>query len=398
MTTVYADQLARLLDVTPAELSTRANELFERESGLSYPAPLVLCGAGRLGRMMLGRLRSAGAEVLALADNNPQLHGQTLHGCDVVSVGDAVRRHRQNAAFVVTIYTARPLHEQLAAVGVKAASARAVFFQHRELFLPHAAVDWPASLADQSSAIVDGLSNWADDASRAEYVAQIAWHSLASSQVPRSLPASETYFPEGLVRLGAHEVFVDCGAFDGDTLRAFLERNGNRFDRLIAFEPDPMNFEALSTFIGGLPPDTRGRIELRRVAVYSGANTLRFAAADGAGSAVASSGDIEVPADSLDNLLAGVVPTFIKMDIEGAEPNALRGAVRTLRTQAPTLAVCLYHAREHLWLLPSVIRQANADYRIFLRRHSDECWETVAYALPRERATANITVSDMFVE
>ena len=69
------------------------------------------------------------------------------------------------------------------------------------------------------------------------------------------------------------------------------------------------------------------------------------------------------------------------MDIEGAEPSALRGATGTLRAKAPTLAVCLYHAREHLWQIPKAICDANPHYRVFLRRHSDECWETVAYAL-----------------
>jgi FkbM family methyltransferase len=184
------------------------------------------------------------------------------------------------------------------------------------------------------------------------------------------------------VRLGDHEVFVDCGAFDGDTLRAFLQRKGNQFDRLIAFEPDPTNFDALQTAITNLPAGTRDRISVRRVAVHSGRETLRFSSADGAGSAVTFAGDIEVEANSLDELLTDVEPTFIKMDIEGAEPNALRGAMGTLRTKAPTLAICLYHAREHLWVLPNAIRAANPNYRIYLRRHSDECWETVAYALP----------------
>ena len=176
---------------------------------------------------------------------------------------------------------------------------------------------------------------------------------------------------------------MDCGAFDGDTLRAFLSRKGDQFERLIAFEPDPTNFEALESYIAGLPLSTRERIDVRRVAVHSGRETLRFASADGAGSAVAVAGDVEVEADSLDNLLAGIAPTFVKMDIEGAEPNAIRGAAATFRTHPPTLAICLYHARDHLWLLPRAIRAANPSYDIFLRRHSDECWETMAYAVPQ---------------
>ena len=378
----YADELARVLAVGPTELAARAADLFRRESGKNYPAPLVLCGAGRLGRMMLRGLRSAGAEVLSFADNSPRLHGQQIDGCEIVSVGDAVRRHGHSAVFVTSIYTARPLREQLAATRAPVASARAVFFQHPGVFLPHASVDSPESLVAQADDIMQGLDSWADEASKAEYVAQIAWHSLATTEVGPWTPAAQTYFPEGLVRLGDHEVFVDCGAFDGDTMREFVRRQGDRFEGFIAFEADPTNFRSLEASIARLPAGVRDRVVARRVAVHAGRETLRFSSADGAGSAVAAGGDIEVEADSLDALLSGADPTFIKMDIEGAEPNALRGAINTLRTKAPTLAICLYHAREHLWELPKAILKANPDYRVSLRRHSDECWETVGYALP----------------
>ena len=377
----HADELARLLDVEPRQLATRAMQLFERESHQEYPKPLVLCGAGRLGRTTLRGLRAVGAEVLGFADNSPGMHGQQIDGCEVMSVDEAVRRHGREAVFVTTVYTARPLRDQLTAMAVPVASARAVFFQHPAAFLPHAAVDWPESIATQAEDILEGLTVWADDASRTEYVAQVAWHTLAAVHVPPWTPAAQTYFPDGLVRLSDREVFVDCGAFDGDTLREFIRRQGDRFERLVAFEADPSNFRALEESIASLPPGMRERVVARRVAVHSERGTLRFSSAAGAGSAVADRGDIEVEAEPLDDLLSDVGPTFIKMDIEGAEPDAIRGARRTLRVAAPTLAICLYHAREHLWQLPKAITEANPGYRLSLRRHSDECWETVAYAM-----------------
>jgi FkbM family methyltransferase len=332
---------------------------------------------------MLRGLRSAGANVVSFADNSSRLHGLRVGDCDVVSIDDAVRRHGKSAVFVTSVYTARPLRDQLASLNVPTASARAVFFQHPAQFLPHACVDWPESLVGQADDITAGLESWSDEPSQAEYVAQIAWHSLATTNVPSWIPASQTYFPEGLVQLGDNEVFVDCGAFDGDTLQEFLRRTGNKFDRFIAFEADPGNFRILEESISGLPPQVRERVFSRRVAVHSSRATLRFASADGAGSVVTPSGDIDVEAEPLDDLLGDVAPTFIKVDIEGAEPDAIRGATHTLAANAPTLAVCLYHSRDHLWELPRAILAANPDYRVSLRRHSDECWETVAYALPQ---------------
>jgi FkbM family methyltransferase len=380
VTDYHTDQLERLLDVTSDQLAARADSLFERESGRAYPAPLVLCGAGRLGRVTLRGLRSLDIEPSAFADNNPRLHGERVDDCAVTSIDDAVKQHGADSVFITTVYTAQPLREQLIARGVRIASARALFFQHAATFLPHGSVDSPASIPSEASAIRLGLSRFVDDSSKAEYVAQIAWHTLAVTSVPRWTPAEQTYFPD-FIRLTDDEVFVDCGAFDGDTIRAFLDRRQERFGQLIVFEPDPTNYARLQSFISGLPPSVGDRVTAHQVAAHSGLATLRFSSADGAGSAVAAGGDIEVRADSIDRLLASVRPTFIKMDIEGAEPNALQGARATLRTHSPTLAVCLYHARRHLWELPELIHQANPRYRIFLRRHSDESWETVAYAL-----------------
>jgi hypothetical protein len=87
----------------------------------------------------------------------------------------------------------------------------------------------------------------------------------------------------------------------------------------------------------------------------------------------------------LDGLLNGSPPTIIKMDIEGAEPDALRGATETIRTARPMLAVCAYHKCEHLWTLPALMKAALPEYQISLRRYAEECWETVYYAVPPER-------------
>jgi len=73
------------------------------------------------------------------------------------------------------------------------------------------------------------------------------------------------------------------------------------------------------------------------------------------------------------------------MDIEGAEPDAILGASNTIRKNMPILAVCTYHAQEHLWRVPLLIQSISDNYKFFFRRYSDECWETVCYALPRNR-------------
>jgi hypothetical protein len=78
------------------------------------------------------------------------------------------------------------------------------------------------------------------------------------------------------------------------------------------------------------------------------------------------------------------------MDIEGAEPEALLGAARTMARHRPIMAICAYHKCEHLWTIPQLLKAANPDYKIYLRRYAEDCWETVYYAVPPERLCGNV--------
>jgi FkbM family methyltransferase len=75
-----------------------------------------------------------------------------------------------------------------------------------------------------------------------------------------------------------------------------------------------------------------------------------------------------------------VIPSYIKMDIEGFEIDALVGAARTISTNRPRLAISGYHKLEHLWEIPSLIKKLSDKYRIYLAHHSPTTWETVFYA------------------
>ena len=90
---------------------------------------------------------------------------------------------------------------------------------------------------------------------------------------------------------------------------------------------------------------------------------------------------ISVPVCSIDSELKGVVPTFIKMDIEGAEMEALWGAVEIIKSFKPRLAISVYHKPEDMTDIMEYLLQINPDYKFYLRHYSSCCWETVLYAL-----------------
>ena len=195
------------------------------------------------------------------------------------------------------------------------------------------------------------------------------------------------YFPEDLFNLTDEEVFIDCGAFDGDTLRSTLHATGSRFARIVVFEPDPANYTRLRECVQGLPPEVSTRVQTYQQATGAGNQKVYFRATGTDGSAIGD-GDLEVDCVALDSAIPDVTPTPIKMDIEGAELDALAGAKHIIARDAPVLAICAYHRQSDLWRIPLLIHSILPDYRLSLRPHLIEGWDSVRYAVPPGREIA----------
>ena len=267
----------------------------------------------------------------------------------------------------------------------------------RNQFVPDLGIDLPESLLAEESQIRACFEALSDEPSRRELCDQIQWRYWFDPEfLPRAEPVEEMYFPGGLVIPNPEEVLVDCGAFDGDTIRSLLAR-GQSFRHVYALEPDPANRTALEGFLAQQSPHLRSRITVWPYGVSDADETVTFSANNDVTSKVVSSGEgISVDCRRLDTIDWPLRPTYIKMDIEGSEPKALAGAAKLLRHESPVLAICLYHRSEHLWQLPNLIHSLQPDYSLFLRRYAEDCWESVCYAIPAHRlrrqrgaATAN---------
>jgi len=77
-----------------------------------------------------------------------------------------------------------------------------------------------------------------------------------------------------------------------------------------------------------------------------------------------------------------MTPTYIKMDIEGAEPEALAGGSELLRRINLCSRSARNHRSEHLWQIPDLIRSIAPEYHVFLRRYAEECWRVFAMPFP----------------
>ncbi len=93
---------------------------------------------------------------------------------------------------------------------------------------------------------------------------------------------------------------------------------------------------------------------------------------------------IQIMTVSLDDTLIGLNPNYIKLDIEGAERDAILGMKKIIQEQSPSLAICLYHKPQDLWELPLLINEINPNYDMYLRIYGSMGLETVLYCVPRD--------------
>ncbi len=181
---------------------------------------------------------------------------------------------------------------------------------------------------------------------------------------------------KGVFSLNENESYLDLGAYRGDTVEEFLNYCGNKYDSITALEPDRRTFKKLCDYLGNIPRSTAVQ-----KAIYSENKTLTFSSKAGRQSTISQKGE-EIEATTVDTLCKNKRVTYIKMDVEGAEYEALTGAKTTLKEQKPKLNIALYHKSGDIFELPLMISKINPDYKFRLRRHPYiPCWDMNLYCV-----------------
>jgi FkbM family methyltransferase len=383
-------QLETLLSESIDSAKNREQTAFDQLAS-PFEQRLVLFGAGGLGKSTLAGLRKVGIEPLAFTDNNAARWGESIDGIPILQPSEAAARFGDNATVVVTIWsttapdTMPDRIRQMVELGCKRViPAGLLFWKYPGVFLPYYSMDLPHHVIERAEAVRAAYRQLHDELSQIEFIGHVRYRlHLDFSGLPQ--PARhDQYFPHDLIELRDHEIFVDCGAFDGDSIGGFVQRTQGRFTGAIAFEPDSLNCDALRSRICELPSEVRNKITVIPAAVGAASGTLLFNVT-GTASSSTENGSVPVRCVALDEALDGWKPTFIKMDIEGAEVDALQGARAVIARERPILAVCAYHTQAHLWEIPIWISAALERYRVFYRSHSCDAWELVCYAIPVER-------------
>lgn len=166
------------------------------------------------------------------------------------------------------------------------------------------------------------------------------------------------------------------GGYMGETVRDFFAWEGeNTVKKVYTWEPDKASREKLAENCRDYP-----NVEIVPYGLWSEKGELRFNMDGSPESKITNDGISTVQVDSIDNICAEEKITFIKMDVEGSEQQALRGAQKVICRDRPKLAICLYHSKEDLLEIPFLIKQMVPEYKIYIRHHTIRYNETVLYA------------------
>jgi FkbM family methyltransferase len=234
---------------------------------------------------------------------------------------------------------------------------------------------------DQKERINAGYELLSDNASRELYAAVLRFRFSKNYEALPAADLKDQYFPTGLPPWPEPIRFVDCGAYDGDTLRELFDRR-LQIEAIAAFEPDPVNFQKLAQSAVSRVSNTAATVCLFPCGVSSATTQIRFSSGKGSSSCASEKGDTVIQCVALDEALAAFRPSVIKMDIEGAEYDAMLGARRTIEQDCPGLALSVYHRAEHMWTIPLLAGDWLKGGRHYLRAHAYNAFELIYYWMP----------------
>ena len=300
---------------------------------------VFIYGAGVYGKWVFGELRYAKPDVEAFFDITAQPN-QKLWGVPVYQA----HQYKGNKDGVVIVAIVKPYAERqkifqfIRDCGfseiVDAQSLRCHYVDYEESTEYHYTKDL-----------------FQDEHSRGIYEKNLEAHFTRNYSDCIESIGSVQYFPDDIPM--DYDRVIDCGGYTGDTAELFIEKGATD---VCVFEPDKVVFKKLS----------------ENLCVYRQPSVFMFP--------LAVSDIIDNSIVTIDSVVRNLAPTFIKMDIEGDELRALKGAKNTIKRYAFDLAICVYHRINHIWDIPLLLDSWNLGYKFHLKCHNSYTMETVLYA------------------
>lgn len=353
--------------------------------------PLVLYGAGDLGQMAKSYFNALDIPFIYVVDAHADyyLDHPAWRGIPILKPEDVPVNHRAEYLLVICIVTSS--YTSICAPLINQGWLDIVHFyditeSYTDRYPLHNGWFSGEYDANDLEEIIYTLNGWDDDISRGHHLQFIAWHQLRKELIFADAPVdthNRYFIPEIISSLHDGEIFIDGGAHHGEVSLRFMDIMEHKFKKIYAVEPDRINIEVLSARLGSIKISKSQEIKIIDCALGREMGDSPFFHGLGYVSQIGSRGKESVMVQTLDDL--DIPMTFIKLHLEGWEYDALLGAVHNLNKYRPLIAVTIYHNRNGLWRIPSLLMKKLSDYVFLLRLHAWMGTGCVLYALPRER-------------
>ena len=350
------------------ELAQALSRKFDDSKGIA------LYGAGDTAERWFASFLEGDIVPTCFIDDTPGKQGGTLCGRPIVSFEEAhaLCKHFLMIPCSIIPQTRNIMERSLRDNPIEGAQICSVFDEY--VFCKH---------SEEILSIYDLLG---DSLSKATYANMLLARMGKEEQNQDFTLSGRNYFAiTPFTKCNVHEVFADCGAYVGDTFEQFLNVRAGLFRKIVAFEPFDRNFRAMKARRErlirewGLEDD---QIELVQAGVgeRSYKSTLNVGAHVDGGALSGESAHGDIPVISIDDYFAEQPVTFLKADIEGYEWKMLHGAEQVIRRDRPKLAICIYHTPFDMYRIALWIKSVCPDYRLEIRQHYCDIWDTVLYA------------------
>lgn len=355
-----------------------------------YKNKIVLYGAGSAGIAFLHYLRDAQIIPAFFSDGDKEKQGKICEGLEIIPPEKIVKLLGKDALVIVTINTDgksyckdfkqellagghQGVHKRLRELGCHNVIDYTYFRRCYQLFdgekynLP-ACSDVYLMMRNQDK--IEKVFDMLEDVRTQNTFLRLLEFRLLRDDVDIPVsPEKGMYFEYDLFPRCAEEAFVDCGACGGSSLKEFLEVNSHVFGAYYGIEPDVVNFARLQSFVHTLPEKEQEKMKLFQAAAYDNNDGTHFFVLGGPGTFQADNGPDFVPTIKIDDALEHQIASYIKMNIEGSEVPALRGAEYTIKNYHPRLGIMGYHKTSDLWEVPLLIKLYCDDYKLRLRSY-----------------------------
>ena len=344
---------------------------------------ICIFGAGNAGRAAYNALTAIDVHIDFFVDNDPKKNNGNfnIHGIPCISF-DQLKAYENNLIIFVAMGDAEAVINQIQKEG---------YSNYLNIDKIHNKLDCCSytimDRIEQENKLLETYDMLNDNKSQEVFTFILKkiydWNFISSYE---EIKSENQYFDSDVVHLKNSDVLIDAGAYDGDTILDFLKISDNNFNKIYAFELDKWNYDKLQKNIEELPQAVAAKIMIINKGLGEKSESINYIPSnkstviltdDNLNENVSLSQAELVPLDETinDNV------TFIKMDIEGAELSALKGARHLIQKYKPTLAICVYHKFSDLWEIPLYIKKLVPEYKIYFRHYADCESETVCYAV-----------------